>query len=146
MAKWMRDHDAWIADKVEGLEVFPGNGCLLWKCQKAGDSKAEMPHYNSNLNQAIRALRAWLKALQQNEEKFVQIRCSHFLIWNVVLRSGYERGRFAEAHGQDESLPTAIAAALYRATGGPRPLIVGPEPTYPITSGQDAAARDSPAS
>ena len=109
MGNWSRAKDAWIARECEGLDVWvnAGDGAI---CEY---QDASIPHYSTDPAACIRAAEAWRK---KGEGRTVKIE------WDgpdVKAGLGDRVGGWHQWFSPSDRCATALAWALYRATGGP---------------------------
>lgn len=118
-SNWTRSHDAWIAEKCEGLRLMdPEHVEHLERGGEAGwHDRVPLSHYSTDIAAQIRAANAWAAKEGGRYWKIVSAGHNWFKNGNVARAFC-----FAEAPldiiagiGDDEA---ALAWALYRATGG----------------------------
>jgi hypothetical protein len=112
---WTRAHDAWIARECEGLEVLENMHGVDWICfpLNEGFRWRRVSDYNTDPAACIRAAEAWRK---KGEGRTVKIE------WDgpdVKAGLGDRVGGWHQWFSPSDLCATALAQALYRATGGP---------------------------
>jgi len=115
MSNWTRAHDAWIAEKCEGRKILgPG---VMYHDERGGEAgwheEVPIPHYSTDPAAAIRAAEAWRK---KGEGRTVKIE------WDgqdVKAGLGDRVGGWHQWFSPSDQCASALAWALYRATGGP---------------------------
>jgi hypothetical protein len=109
---WTRAHDAWIAEHCEGLEVSTEFGAEPHEIRFYGPWKP-VAAYSTVPAACIRAAEAWRK---KGEGRTVKIE------WegpDVKAGLGDRAGGWHQWFSPSDRCATALAWALYRATGGP---------------------------
>lgn len=114
MSNWTRAHDAWIARECEGLEVRPAGDIgdhWVWSLDMPNHP---VSRYLTDPAAAIRAAEAWRK---KGEGRTVKIE------WDgsdVKAGLGDRVGGWHQWFSPCDQCASALAWALYRATGGTR--------------------------
>jgi len=109
---WTRAHDAWIAEHCEGLEVSTEFGAEPHEIRFDGPWKP-VATYNTDPAACIRAAEAWRT---KGDGRTVKIE------WDgpdVKAGLGDKVGGWHQWFSPCDRVATALAWALYRATGGP---------------------------
>lgn len=122
---WDRKKDAWIAREIEGMEVW-----VLAKDGSICDTQdASIPTYNLDPAACIRAAEAWRKKDEDIDRTVtltspidrMGIPCTAECSENYREGAGYKWRTFEGQASEKDAEPyaSALAQALYRATGGP---------------------------
>lgn len=119
MSNWTRAHDAWIAEKCEGITLFAEDediGLCFYdedSDEGYGPDLLPVPGYLTDTAAAIRAAEAWRKKVQGREVR---------LEWrenDVIAGLGDKQAGWHQWYEPCDRPAAALAQALYRATGGP---------------------------
>jgi hypothetical protein len=110
---WTRAHDVWIAEHCEGLEVSTEFAAEPHEIRFNGPWKP-VATYNTDPAACIRAAEAWRKKGEGRYYSFRSEQNDGGILFqeHAVCFSSF--AKFGSADG-----PSALAQALYRATGGP---------------------------
>lgn len=113
MSNWTRAHNAWLARECEGWhQIVSGPQRGFWQ-RPDGVHEVDEPSYLTDPAAAIRAAEAWRKKVPGRTVK---------LEWredSVNAGLGDNQAGWHQWYSPCDLPATALAQALYRATGGP---------------------------
>lgn len=119
---WTREHDAWIAQRCEGLNIDENYNIVYPPGQEPAymwGGGPEVPSYSTDISSVIQAAEAW-KAQRPNNRWWGVRHEGERFAW--VCESNTD-SRYRSAvnfgHGDGDSVAAALAQALLLATGWP---------------------------